>query len=477
VAPANKAKSSNAFIFTESDFADGPRLCLDIPLDEHPSGKRPKDNVSVVGFPIWICRGNPLNAPPLMALLNHHYLKLRAGYLFPEIARRVNAFCEAHPDAAQSLIRCGIGDVTEPLPSAAVKAMHAAVDELGVRTTFRGYGPEQGYDFLRKAIATHDYRARNLEVAPEEIFVSDGSKCDTGNILDILSPKNVIGVPDPVYPVYVDTNVMAGHTGDADESGAYAGLHYLRGTPENGFVPEVPKGAHLDVVYLCFPNNPTGSVATRAQLTRWVEYAREHQALILFDAAYEAYISDPQIPHSIYEIDGARECAIEFRSFSKNGGFTGTRCAFTVVPKSVLAQTPDGARQPLHPLWLRRMTTKFNGVSYIVQRGAEALYSEQGKAEVAALLAHYMGNAAVLRAALRERGLDVWGGVNAPYLWARTPSGIGSWEFFDQLLRDAHVVITPGSGFGSAGEGFFRISAFNSRDNVEEVARRLTGKK
>jgi LL-diaminopimelate aminotransferase len=351
--------------------------------------------------------------------------------------------------------------------------MHAAVDELGARQTFRGYGPEQGYDFLRNAISTHDYRARGIEVASDEIFISDGSKCDTGNILDILSPENRIGVPDPVYPVYVDTNVMAGHTGEADSSGAYAGLHYLRGTPENGFVPDVPTAAHLDVIYLCFPNNPTGSVANRAQLTRWVEYARAHHALILFDAAYESYISDPQIPHSIYEIDGARDCAIEFRSFSKNGGFTGTRCAFTVVPKSLLAQTPEGGRQPLHPLWHRRMTTKFNGVSYVVQRGAEALYSDDGKAEVASLLKHYLGNASVLREALRGIGLDVWGGVNAPYLWARTPGNASSWEFFDRLLTETQIVITPGSGFGSAGEGFFRISAFNSRGNVEEVARRL----
>jgi LL-diaminopimelate aminotransferase len=407
-----------------------------------------------------------------MAFLNHHYLKLRAGYLFPEIARRVNAFCEANPEAAKRLIRCGIGDVTEPLPTAAIEAMHSAVDELGVRATFRGYGPEQGYEFLRNAIATHDYAARGIAISADEIFVSDGSKCDTGNILDILSPDNVIGIPDPVYPVYVDTNVMAGHTGDANESGTYEGLHYLHGSPQNGFVPDVP-AKHLDVVYLCFPNNPTGAVATRAQLTRWVEYAHAHEALILFDAAYEAYISDPAIPHSIYEIDGARDCAIEFRSFSKSGGFTGTRCAFTVVPKTLLARTPDERKLPLHPLWQRRMTTKFNGVSYVVQRGAEALYSERGKTEVAVLIAHYMGNARVLREALRAIELDVWGGTNAPYLWARTPGGLNSWEFFDRLLGEANVVVTPGSGFGSAGEGFFRISAFNSRSNVEEVGRRM----
>jgi LL-diaminopimelate aminotransferase len=407
-----------------------------------------------------------------MAYLNDNYLKLRAGYLFPEIARRVKAFCDANPEAAKRLIRCGIGDVTEALPEAVRLAMHQAVDELGVRDSFRGYGPEQGYDFLRHAIAQNDYRNHGLDVADDEIFVSDGSKCDCGNILDILGHNNRIAVMDPVYPVYVDTNVMAGHTGEADASGTYAGLLYLPCTESNNFVADVPE-ERADVVYLCFPNNPTGSVATRAQLEAWVAYALKHRALLLYDAAYEAYISEPGIPHSIYEIPGARECAIEFRSFSKNGGFTGTRCAFTVVPKTLMATTATGESHPLHPLWNRRMSTKFNGVPYIVQRGAEALYSEPGKAQVAALISHYMGNAALLRQAAQDAGLHVWGGVNAPYLWVRTPDGVNSWQMFDRMLQEANVVITPGSGFGSAGEGYFRISAFNSRANVEEVARRL----
>ena len=407
-----------------------------------------------------------------MALLNDHFLKLKAGYLFPVIGRRVKAFCEANPEAASRLIRCGIGDVTEPLPPAVVAAMHTAVDEMATRETFKGYGPEQGYDWLRAAIAHHDFRARGLEVADDEVFVSDGSKCDCGSILDVLGSRNKIAISDPVYPVYVDTNVMAGHTGAANAAGAYGRIVYLPCRPGNGFVPEPPR-RHVDVVYLCSPNNPTGAAATREQLAAWVNYAREHKAILLFDAAYEAYITDPALPHSIYEIPGARECAIEFRSFSKNGGFTGTRCAFTVVPKSLNAQTRDGAFQPLHPLWSRRMTTKFNGVSYIVQRAAEALYSPAGKAQVKALIEHYLGNAEVLRKGAQQAGLKVFGGVNAPYLWVRTPKGITSWEAFDTLLGEANVVITPGSGFGSKGEGFFRISAFNSRANAAEVARRL----
>ncbi|MFM1767690.1 MAG: hypothetical protein RJA22_219 [Verrucomicrobiota bacterium] len=407
-----------------------------------------------------------------MAFLNEHYLKLKAGYLFPEIARRVKAFCEARPDAAKRLIRCGIGDVTEPLPPAVIAALHAAVDEMARRESFRGYGPEQGYDFLRGAIAKNDYRDRGLEVADDEIFVSDGSKCDCGNILDVLGSRNRIAISDPVYPVYVDTNVMAGHTGPADEGGAYAGLVYLPGTPANGFMPEPPAEA-VDVVYLCSPNNPTGATASRAQLEAWVAYARRHQAILLYDAAYEAYIADPAVPRSIYEIPGARECAIEFRSFSKNGGFTGLRCAFTVVPKSLLAATPDGTRQPLHPLWLRRMTTKFNGVSYPVQRAAEALYSAEGRQQVKGIIDLYMGNARVLVQGARAAGLTVHGGVNAPYIWVQTPAGVTSWQAFDKILNEANVVITPGSGFGAKGEGYFRISAFNSRANAEEVARRL----
>jgi LL-diaminopimelate aminotransferase len=407
-----------------------------------------------------------------MAYLNDNYLKLKAGYLFPEIARRVKVFCEQNPEPAKRLIRCGIGDVTEPLPAAVVAALHKSVEELSVRATFRGYGPEQGYDFLRVAIAQNDYRAHGLDVADDEIFVSDGSKCDCGNILDILGHQNRLAISDPVYPVYVDTNVMAGHTGDADAAGAYAGVVYLPCTAQNGFVPEPPSQA-VDLIYLCSPNNPTGAVATRAQLTAWVEYARQHRAIILFDAAYEAYITDPAIPHSIYEIPGARECAIEFRSFSKNGGFTGVRCAFTVVPKSLLAQTAAGEFKPLHPLWNRRMSTKFNGVSYFVQRAAEAIYSPEGKTQVRALVEHYLGNAQVLVQGAKAAGLQVFGGVNAPYIWVQTPAGITSWQAFDKILNEANVVITPGSGFGSKGEGYFRISAFNSRANAEEVARRL----
>jgi LL-diaminopimelate aminotransferase len=407
-----------------------------------------------------------------MAFLNDNYLKLRAGYLFPEIARRVNAFCEQNPQAAKRIIRCGIGDVTEPLPTAALAALHKAVDDMGAPETFRGYGPEQGYEFLRSAIAQNDYRDRGLEIADNEIFVSDGSKCDCGNILDILGNDNFIAVMDPVYPVYVDTNVMAGHTGPANELGAYEGLMYLPCTAQNGFVPDIPS-ERADVVYLCYPNNPTGAVATREQLAAWVQYALRNESILLYDAAYEAYISDPEIPHSIFEIPGARDCAIEFRSFSKNGGFTGIRCAFTAVPKTVLARTRNGERKPLHPLWNRRMSTKFNGVSYIVQRAAESLYSREGKQQVRALIEHYMGNARILREAVAGVGLSVFGGVNAPYIWVATPPGVTSWDLFDILLEDANIVITPGSGFGSMGEGYFRISAFNSRTNAEEAARRL----
>jgi LL-diaminopimelate aminotransferase len=407
-----------------------------------------------------------------MAYLNENYLKLQAGYLFPEVARRVRDFCEANPKATKRLIRCGIGDVTKPLPRAAVEAMKRAVEELGHPESFRGYGPEQGYEFLRSTIAQHDYRDRNIEIAEDEIFISDGSKCDCGYILDILGDQNKVAVPDPVYPVYVDTNVMAGHTGPAREGGSYEGILYLPCTAENNFVPE-PPNEPVDLVYLCFPNNPTGAVASRAQLSRWVEYAREHDALMVFDAAYEAYISDPGIPHSIFEIPSARECAIELRSFSKNGGFTGVRCGFTVMPKSVLARTENGRRLPLHPLWQRRWSTKSNSVNYPVQRGAEALYWPEGREQVRALIDHYMGNAKLLRVAAADAGLETFGGINAPYIWVKTSAGLTSWQMFDRMLRELNVVITPGVGFGTQGEGYFRISAFNSRENAEEVAHRL----
>jgi LL-diaminopimelate aminotransferase len=407
-----------------------------------------------------------------MAYLNENYLKLQAGYLFPEVAKRIREFSEAHPEAAKRLIRCGIGDVTEPLPRASIDAMKRAVEDLARRETFRGYGPEHGYEFLRSAIAQHDYRDRNIDIDDDEIFVSDGSKCDCGYVLDILGDQNKVAVPDPVYPVYVDTNVMTGRSGPARRDGSYEGILYLPCTADNGFVPD-PPAEHADLIYLCFPNNPTGAVASRKQLSRWVDYAREHEALLLFDAAYEAYISEPDIPHSIFEIPEARECAIELRSFSKNGGFTGVRCGFTVLPKSVLARTENGRRLSLHPLWQRRWSTKSNSVSYPVQRGAAALYSPEGRKQCRALIEHYMGNAKILRAAAADAGLDVFGGVNAPYIWVKTPNGVTSWQMFDRMLRELNVVITPGAGFGAQGEGYIRISAFNSRENAKEVARRL----
>ena len=407
-----------------------------------------------------------------MALINENFLKLKAGYLFPEIARRVKAFVDGNPEAAKRLIRCGIGDVTEALPEAVRYAMHEAVDEMGSRNTFKGYGPEQGYDFLRNAIAEHDFKAKGVNVDADEIFISDGSKCDTGNILDIFGKGNKIAITDPVYPVYVDTNVMIGNTGDADENGAYGGLTYLKCGPENGFVPAIPS-ERVDLVYLCYPNNPTGAVATRAQLEAWVQYALKNDTIILYDAAYEAFIRDPEIPHSIFEIPGARDCAIEFRSFSKNGGFTGMRCAFVVIPKGLMGKTADGTEQAIHPLWSRRHSTKFNGASYIIQKGAEALYTDEGKSQVKALIEHYMGNAALLVQACKDSGLAVFGGVNAPYVWVGCPAGVTSWQMFDKMLNEANVVITPGSGFGGAGEGYFRISAFNSRANVEEVCTRI----
>src|ERR1700736_2733641 len=407
-----------------------------------------------------------------MAHLNEHYFKLKAGYLFPEIARRVRQFSEEYPEQGRSLVRCGIGDVTEPLPQAVIEAMHQGVDELGRRETFRGYGPEQGYEFLRHAIAENDYRKRGMKIEDDEIFVSDGSKCDCGNILDIFGHQNRIAVVDPVYPVYVDTNVMAGHTGPADEHGIYAGLFYLPCTKANGFVPEIPK-ERVDLIYLCFPNNPTGSVATREQLKAWVDYALGNGAIILYDAAYEAYINGPAIPHSIYEIRGARDCAIEFRSFSKNGGFTGVRCGFTVLPKKLLAGTSNGEKRPLFPLWHRRFSTKFNSVSYPVQRGAEAIYTSGGRKQVRELIEHYLNNAEILSTALAKTGLKVFGGRNAPYIWIQAPTSYQSWDVFDKILKEIQVVITPGAGFGSQGEGYFRVSAFNSRQNAEEVARRF----
>ncbi|MDG2471128.1 MAG: LL-diaminopimelate aminotransferase [Pirellulaceae bacterium] len=403
-----------------------------------------------------------------MAQINHHFQKLKAGYLFPEIARRVNAFADAHADA--EVIKMGIGDVTEPLPAAIVEAMHVAVDEMGSRDTFRGYGPEQGYEFLRTAIVEGSYAG--MGIAADEVFVSDGSKCDSGNILDIFGIGNRIAITDPVYPVYVDTNVMAGNTGDANAQGKYDGLLYLPVTEENNFVPEIPN-QEVDLIYLCYPNNPTGTVVGKEVLQQWVEYARSHGAIILYDAAYEAFITEEGIPHSIYEIEGAHSCAIEFRSFSKNAGFTGTRCGFTVVPKQLMGIDDAGKEVSIHALWNRRQSTKFNGVSYPVQAGAAAAYGQQGKAEIAELVAFYLKNAQLLKQGLESLGIRVFGGVNAPYVWLKTPGGASSWEFFDLLLEKTHLVGTPGSGFGAAGEGYFRLSAFNSRANIEESVERL----
>ena len=408
-----------------------------------------------------------------MATINDNYLKLKAGYLFPEIARRVNAFAEANPEA--KIIRLGIGDVTEPLPEVCRTAMIKAVEEMGDRTTFKGYGPEQGYAWLREKIAAHDFQARGCDIGSDEIFISDGSKCDTGNILDIFGHDNIIAVTDPVYPVYVDTNVMAGNTGSANDKGEFEGLVYLPITAQNNFTAEIPR-EKVDLIYLCFPNNPTGATATREHLKAWVDYAKANGSIIFFDAAYEAYITDPDIPHSIYEIEGARDCAIEFRSFSKNAGFTGTRCALTVVPKTLTAKAADGSDIEVWKLWNRRQSTKFNGVSYIVQRGAEAVYSEEGQAQINALVSFYLENAKIIREKLTAAGLAVYGGVNAPYVWVQTPNGLSSWDFFDKLLNTANVVGTPGSGFGAAGEGYFRISAFNSRENVDEAMQRITQK-
>ena len=406
-----------------------------------------------------------------MATINDNYLKLKAGYLFPEIARRVRTFAEAHPDAP--IIKLGIGDVTEPLPQACRDAMSKAVDEMGDRATFQGYGPEQGYGWLREKIAAHDFQARGCDVDASEIFISDGSKCDCGNILDIFGDDNSIAVTDPVYPVYVDTNVMAGHTGEVGEDGKYEGLVYLPISAENNFTAEIPS-QKVDLIYLCFPNNPTGATASKEHLQAWVNYARQHGSIILFDAAYEAFITDPGIPHSIYEIEGARDCAIEFRSFSKNAGFTGTRCALTVVPKSLKGKTSTGESVDIWSLWNRRQSTKFNGVSYIVQRGAEAVYSAEGQAQIKGLISFYLENARIIREQLTQAGIAVYGGINAPYVWVKAPNGLSSWDFFDKLLQSCFVVGTPGSGFGAAGEGYFRISAFNSRANVEEAMSRIT---
>lgn len=410
-----------------------------------------------------------LASGPVVARINANYQKLQAGYLFPEIGKRVRAFAAGHPDA--KIIRLGIGDVVLPLPAPLVDALKAGADELGHRETFKGYGPEQGYDFLLEAIA-RDFQRQGAEVSPDEVFVSDGSKCDTANIQEIFASDSLVAVTDPVYPVYVDTNVMAGRTGAADASGRYAGLTYLPTTAENGFVPPLPP-ARVDLVYLCSPNNPTGAVMSRAALESWVAWAKANQSILLFDAAYEAFIRDPALPRSIYEIPGAREVAIEFRSFSKTAGFTGTRCAYIVVPKELHALGGSGERVAVHGLWNRRHTTKFNGVSYPIQRAAAAVFSPEGRRAVQANIDVYMDNARRIREGLTQAGYVVHGGVNAPYIWLKVPGGLTSWQFFDELLGKAHVVGTPGSGFGSCGEGYFRLSAFGLRENVDEAVARI----
>ena len=405
-----------------------------------------------------------------MARINDHYRKLAAGYLFPEIGRRVKAFAEAHPDA--KIIRLGIGDVTLPLAPAVVDAMRRAVGEMGTAEGFRGYAPDQGYEFLLDAIREDDYASRGVAVERDAIFVSDGSKQDSGNIQEIFGHDVRIAVADPVYPVYVDTNVMAGRTSAADARGYYGGILYLPATEANGFVPDPPAG-RADVAYLCFPNNPTGAVATREQLVRWVAWARDADAVLIYDAAYDAYIQDPAIPRSIYEVPGAESCAIEMRSYSKRAGFTGVRCAYTVIPKGVTGTTAAGDRVALQTLWARRQATKFNGVPYVIQRGAWATHSPAGKKQTAEQVAFYMENARRLRGGLTSAGFHVFGGVHAPYIWMRVPAGMTSWGFFDELLAKANVVGTPGAGFGPAGEGYLRLSAFNSRANVDEALERI----
>ena len=405
-----------------------------------------------------------------MVQVNENYLKLKAGYLFPEIAKRVKIYSQSNKSA--EIIKLGIGDVTEPLPRACIEAMGKALDDMGTIDGFRGYGPEQGYYWLREKISEHDFISRGCQISPEEIFVSDGSKCDSSNILDILGKDNSIAVTDPVYPVYVDSNVMTGRTGEALENGTYQGLTYLAINEGNNFLPKLPE-KKVDILYLCFPNNPTGAIITKKELKKWVDYALQNKSLILFDAAYEAFIQDNDIPHSIYEIEGAKNCAIEFRSFSKNAGFTGVRCAFTVIPKNLKGFSSTNKEIDLWPLWNRRQSTKFNGVSYVVQKGAEAVYSLEGKKQVRGLIDFYMENAKIMKNKLQNSGYKVYGGDNAPYIWIKVPDQMTSWDFFDFLLQKVSVVGTPGSGFGLSGEGYFRLSAFNSRSNVIDAMERI----
>lgn len=405
-----------------------------------------------------------------MALINEHFLKLPGSYLFSDIAKKINSFKVTHPK--QDIIRLGIGDVTQPLAPACIEAMHKAVDEMANKNTFRGYGPEQGYDFLIEAIIKNDYASRGIQLANSEVFVSDGAKSDTGNIGDILRHDNSIGVTDPIYPVYIDSNVMVGRAGVLQEDGKWSNVVYIPCTSENNFIPQIPD-KRIDILYLCYPNNPTGTTLTKEQLKKWVDYALENDTLILFDAAYEAYIQDPEIPHSIYEIKGAKKCAIEFRSFSKTAGFTGVRCGYTIVPKELTGATLTGERVSLNGLWNRRQTTKFNGTSYITQRAAEAIYSAAGKEQVKEMVNYYMSNAKIMKEGLEDAGLKVFGGKNAPYLWVKNPRETGSWRFFEQMLYEANVVGTPGVGFGPSGEGYIRLTAFGEQKDCIEAMKRI----
>ena len=405
-----------------------------------------------------------------MAHINENYLKLQAGYLFPEIGRRVNEFQKNNPDA--KIIKMGIGDVTMPLAPSVIKAFHEGVEEMSKAETFKGYGPEQGYTFLREVIAENEYNNRGIDIKADDIFISDGSKCDTGNILEIFGLDNKIAVQDPVYPVYVDTSVMGGRTGEAIGNGHYGNLIYMPCTEENGFIPELPK-EKADIIFLCYPNNPTGTTASKTELKKWVDYAIANKSVILFDAAYEAFITEKEVPKSIYEIEGAKKVAIEFRSFSKKAGFTGTRCAYVVIPDELMAYTKNGEAKALKPLWSRRHSTKFNGTSYPVQKAASAIYTSQGKKEVQDIINYYMENARIMRESLQNTGFKVFGGINAPYVWTKSADNIKSWDLFDKLLQQANVVGTPGSGFGPAGEGYFRFSAFASKENVIDRIKKL----
>lgn len=407
-----------------------------------------------------------------MALVNENYLRLQGSYLFSEIARRVDEFRKNNPGA--DIIRLGIGDVTRPLPAAVVEAMKKAVEEMGREETFRGYGPDQGYEFLIEKIIEHDFRPRGVELSADEVFVSDGAKCDTANFQEIFGLDNIVAVTDPVYPVYVDSNVMAGRSGE-NTGGRFEKIVYLPCTEENGMKPDLPE-TRVDLIYLCFPNNPTGMTLSGEELKKWVDYARENRAVILFDSAYEAYIREEGVPHSIYEVEGAREVAVEFRSFSKTAGFTGTRCAYTVVPREVRAYDSSGKAHPLNPLWLRRQATKFNGVSYPVQVAASAVFSEEGRKQVGELIDYYMENAGIIREGLEKAGYKVFGGVNAPYIWLKTPDNMGSWDFFDRLMKEAHVIGTPGAGFGASGEGYLRLTAFGSTENTVRAVDRIKQK-